>query len=174
MGGWDESWRDFKPPERGAAAPVAPAAPNPPTKTMDRGRRQGAKWCVVVGETLYEKATAEAHGLKGILFRSRKEAKRWVYLLAAQRHGQIRNLRRQVRYPLQARNPAGLMVTVCTYVADHVFDERSGDAWVEVVEDVKPGGFRNVKGKKVPFREEIYSLKRKWFQAQYGREIRET
>ena len=109
-------------------------------------------------------------------------------LLIAAEGGGIRNLRRQVRFPLQTRRPDGLLETVCTYVADFVYDEPVpvdapgaggfclGDThkWVEVVEDTKPGGFKMKAGKRVPFREEVYELKRKWFQAQYGKAIRET
>ena len=119
-------------------------------------------------------------GIEGIVFRSGKEAKRWLSLRTLERAGRIRNLRRgkEATFNLQTRNPEGLMVTVARYIADFVYEEPNigGPAygWTEVVEDAKPSGFQVKHGKKVPFREEIYSLKKKWFEAQYGKEIRET
>jgi hypothetical protein len=149
-------------------------------KSRDRGSRQGAKWYIVTDDsTLYVKKLADEHGIKGTLFRSGKEARRWIVLLGQAQAGIIRNLRRQVRFPLVTVRPDGLIETVCNYVADFVYeetwtDENAGPLWREVVEDTKPGGSMMKAGKKKPFREEIYLLKRKWFAAQYGREIRES
>jgi len=143
-------------------------------KSKDRGSLRGAKWFIVDGQTIYTKKLADEHGIKGILFRSGKEAKRWVSLLVEQEAGRIQNLRRQVRFPLQAKRPDGLMETVAHYVADFCYQEQVGSDLVDAVEDTKPSGFMKRGGKMVPFREEVYALKKRWFATQYGKEIRET
>ena len=150
----------------------------------DRGSQRGAKWFVVADRTLYTYALAKQHGIKGIVFRSGKEAKRWISLNQEQQFGLVKNLRRgkDARFSLQARNPEGLMVHVCYYIADFVYDAivttsgttSASHEWREVVEDTKPSGFTRKHGKKLPFREDTYLLKKKWFEAQYGRVIRET
>lgn len=124
--------------------------------------------------TLYAYKLAKQMGIKGKFFRSGKEAKRYLSLLILEEAGKIRNLRTQVDFQLQARRPDGLMENVCAYRADFVYEEFREYAWIEVVEDTKPSGFKVKNGKKVPFREEVYLLKKKWFEAQYGKEIRET
>lgn len=134
--------------------------------------------------TLYTYALAKEHRIGGIVFRSGKEAKRWLSLLESQDAGRVRNLRRgkEARFSLQTRNPAGLMVHVAFYIADFVYEELTERAnpvqalvfWEPVVEDTKPSGFKRKNGKQVPFREDTYLLKRAWFEAQYGQKIRET
>lgn len=67
----------------------------------------------------------------GILFDSRKEAKRYYELKLLQRAGEISNLQLQVKYeliPKQANERA------CNYIADFVYQDKSGQI---VVEDVK-------------------------------------
>lgn len=181
-------WRDYTPARVvGGTLPGFETPPPPPApaargdataanKSRDRGSRQGAKWYVVTDDlNLYVKKLADEHGIKGTLFRSGKEAKRWISLRGQESAGIIRGLRRQVRYPLCTVRQDGLIATVCNYVADFVYEEQpAAGGWVEVVEDTKPGGTMMKKGKARPFREEIYLLKRKWFAAQYGREIRES
>lgn len=137
---------------------------------LDRGRKEGAKWCYVDGNgNLFEYAFAKKHNLEkavegGLLFfRSKKEAKRWIGLRLLERVGKIRNLRRQVKFSLQARRPDGLMEHVVSYVADFVYEEPlPGDVWVEVVEDTKG------------HLQDAYLLKRQWFAVQHGKSIRET
>lgn len=149
-------------------------APEKP-KALDRGQLRGAKWVIVDGLTMYDYALAKANGIEGILFKSRKEAKRWISLLQLERAGGIRNLRRQVRFPLETiRRQDGLIAIVAHYVADFVYDEPNGDTWIGIVEDAKPSGMMMKHGKRVPFREEIYALKKRWFEAAYGVTIRET
>jgi hypothetical protein len=145
--------------------------------SRDRGSRRGAKWFIVADRTLYAYRLARDHGIDGIVFRSGKEAKRWLFLLHQQDAGTIRYLRRgkPVAFALQTRNPLGLTVTVCTYIPDAVYEEPSEpDCWRLVVEDTKPSGMMMRHGKRVPFREDTYLLKRQWFEAQYGIKIREV
>lgn len=68
----------------------------------------------------------------GIKFASKAEAARWVELQRLEAAGEIRKLRRQVRYELPVAD-----VLVCRYVADFVYQRRRGAVWQEVVEDVK-------------------------------------
>ncbi len=127
----------------------------------DRGTRRGARW-VFVTPTLemieYQKGTKRDDW---ILFRSRKEAKRWIALKIWEKAGGIRNLARQVRYPLTTTTPDGLKATVATYVADFVYEE----GYQLVIEDVKPTG---------GLREDVYLLKRKWMKIEHEIEILET
>lgn len=68
-----------------------------------------------------------------------------------EKSGLIRNLRRQVKYPLYARD-----TQVCVYIADHDFWEGEE----HVTEDVK--GVLT----------DVFKLKAKMFAACYGRQIR--
>jgi hypothetical protein len=142
----------------------------PKTKGLDRGRRQGARWVFVTPEGgLVEYDLAKTIGVDGrgwILFRSRKEAKRWIALRAEAEFGTIRNLRRQVDFPLFAVRPDGAKEKACSYRADFVYERNvPGTAESVVVEDSKPGG---------GLREDVYKLKKRWFEIQYGRPILET
>lgn len=99
----------------------------------------------------------------GVWFHSGKEHRRFRELLLAQRHGVVRNLRRQVPYPLTVE---GELVT--TYVADFVYEEEPLDdpagEWVEVVEDVKSEVTRKIAE---------YVIKRNLMWAVHGIRIRE-
>lgn len=116
----------------------------------------------------------------GIQFDSAKEARRYRELLNLVKAGQIRALRVQPHYTLCAlviNGPdlhnvnAGTIATgfrepVCEYYADFEYEELfSPSYWLPVVEDVKSPATR---------RKEIYRLKRKLFEAQYGIQIREV
>lgn len=114
----------------------------------------------------------------GIRFASKKEARRYGELKLLERTGEIRKLRRQPRYALcslviegadvrdlHAGTPTPRRRVVCEYVADFEFEERRDghpEGWRVVVEDAK--GMRT----------DVYRLKSKWFEAQYGVTIREV
>lgn len=92
----------------------------------------------------------------GIRFASKREAKRYGELKLALQAGAIRDLRRQVRYPLTV---SGVERTT-TYIADFVYEDvATGET---VVEDAK--GFKTKE----------YILKAKMVLAQYGITIREV
>lgn len=91
--------------------PTLPAAASPPTE--QKARKYGNKVEYVDGRK----------------FDSRKEASRYRYLSALQAQGEIRNLRCQVRYPLEVNG-----IQVGLYVADFVYVRADGES---VVEDVK-------------------------------------
>jgi len=80
----------------------------------------------------------------GVRFASKAEAKRDAELVLLEKAGDIRNLRRQPRFPLVVGDKK-----ICTYVGDWQYEEidvrktpgcRPWGAWVSVVEDKK--GFR--------------------------------
>lgn len=99
-----------------------------------------------------------------IKFHSRHEAVRYTELRAREIAGEVRRLRRQVAFPLNTVGPRGL-ATVTRYFADFVYEEPEPGltgVWREVVEDAK--GWRT----------DIYKLKRKWLECQYGVTIRES
>jgi hypothetical protein len=147
----------------------------------------GAKWCYVSPDgMMVEYELAKTHNVidkkTWILFKSRKEAKRWIGLLEEQKFGSIRNLRRQVDFPLFATRPDGLKEKICVLRVDFVYERMAGRAvgsgregglfsepgWEEVIEDVKPRKGPN------QLREDVYKLKQKWFESQYGKRILET
>lgn len=100
--------------------------------------------------TKYGAIKTQAHGLT---FDSKGEAARYTQLLARLQHGEITNLRRQVKYRIEING-----VHVCDYIADFVYTENGA----EVVEDFK--------GYITP----VYRLKAKLMRAVHGVTVRET
>lgn len=96
----------------------------------------------------------------GIKFHSKREAHRWCDLQTLERAGKISELQRQVRLPLVVVDPFGNHITVGNYVAD--FRYLDNEAGKFVLEDSK-GAVT-----------EVYKLKKKIVEAQYGVEILET
>lgn len=92
--------------------------------------------------------------MDGIAFHSKREAHRWIELSLLAKTAQIRHLRRQVPYPLHVQ-----AVRLGQYLADFVYEQPSGAAWVERVEDVK--GMDTPLGK----------WKRKHLLAEYGIDV---
>lgn len=103
----------------------------------------------------------------GIKHASKKQALRWVLLRQWEREGRIKNLQREVSFPIVVKGEK-----ICTYRADHVYHEPGvcrvvDGAYVmtistQVVEDVK--GFKTAE----------YRLKKKLMRAVHGIEIREV
>ena len=92
----------------------------------------------------------------GVVFHSKKEAKRWLALCGMAERGEISGLRRQVKFPLEV---CGRIVA--NYVADFVYE--TGGA--SVVEDVKSPPTRKL---------EAYRIKRALMLACRGVVIVET
>lgn len=94
-------------------------------------------------------------------FDSKGELQRWLFLLDAEKRGIIRNLKRQVEFPLIVNDEL-----VCTYVADFVYEYKyatqAREWWPECVEDFK--GFET----------DIFKLKAKLFSALMGSSIKIT
>ena len=96
--------------------------------------------------------------VEGVRFDSRKEARRYGVLCLLLRAGEIKDLKRQVKFeliPKQGEERAAY------YKADFTYYEKQGDEWVYIVEDCK--------GVKT----DVYKLKRK-LMLQKGYKIRET
>lgn len=95
----------------------------------------------------------------GILFDSKKEASRYIILKMMEETGEIRDLRRQVKYELIPRQRLdGKMHRAVYYVADFVYI-KDGEI---IVEDVK--GFRTA----------VYKLKRRIMLWKNGIEVKEV
>lgn len=95
----------------------------------------------------------------GFTFHSKKEAARYHELKLAQKAGRIQGLTLQVPYLLTAGRDC---LAVGHYIADFVYEERQGNHWERVVEDVK--GLRTA----------FYKWKAKHMRAEHGISIRET
>lgn len=116
--------------------------------------------------------TKPQQGEDWIRFHSRREAVRYTDLAQQQARDDIRELRRQVAFPLlvcsQTAKVNGRFAieTIGRYIADFVYIEpepgTSKESWRQVVEDCK--GWKT----------EMYRWKKKHFEAQYGMTIRET
>lgn len=87
----------------------------------------------------------------GIVFDSKGESKRWTYLKNCERKNLIKNLKRQVSYPLKIEDEL-----ITSYVADFVYMENG----TEIVEDFK-GHITSV-----------FRLKKKLFEALYDKPLR--
>jgi len=88
---------------------------------------------------------AQRTSREGIVFDSKAEMQRWEKLRLWQLAGEIRNLRRQVKYDLLINGQS-----VGTYTPDFVYEKKAfspgsictinnmtNDLWTEVIEDVK-------------------------------------
>ena len=97
----------------------------------------------------------------GIKFDSKAEHKRWQYLALLEKAGEIRNLRLQVPFLLipATKRPSGGFERETKYIADFVYESKSGD---QVVEDVK--------GAVTP----EFRLKRKLMLFVFGIEVKEV
>lgn len=97
----------------------------------------------------------------GITFDSKAEHKRWLYLAALERAGEIRGLRMQVPFELIPAQvtPSGKKERPTLYLADFVYTDRAG---CQVVEDVK--------GAVTP----EFRLKRKLMLWRHGIEVKEV
>lgn len=113
-----------------------------------------------------ERATSKYGSRKvevdGILFDSRKEARRYAELRLMERAGEISMLERQVPFqliPAQRDGNGKVIERAVSYIADFVYINRNGK---RIVEDVK--GFRT----------EVYKIKKKLMLQIYGVRIQEV
>ena len=97
----------------------------------------------------------------GIRFASKKEARRYSELLLLQRAGEIEDLQLQPVFVLKCQSKSGELVAIAKYLADFQYVDRRGGLQV-VVEDVK--GVRT----------QVYKIKKRWVEAQYGITIKEV
>ncbi len=103
------------------------------------GQRKGGR---------YRVAPKEDRTFQGIIFHSAHEMNEWIKLLALERCGTIRKLKRQVWFPIYFGK-----VKICSYVADFTFEDLEGRLNVA-----------DAKG----HRTEVYRLKKKMFEACYA------
>jgi len=168
--------------------------------SLDRGRRQGAKWCYVRPDNLIvDYKLAKEHGAipkDWIRFQSQREAKRFIYLKGEQEFGNIRNLRTQLDCPLYAIRPDGLKEKICVLRVDFCYDRpikrnaggnlRNGVSGFGArpigtgrpaggaTEPNAPYGWEEVHEDTKGWRQDAYILKKKWFEAQYGKQLEES
>ena len=124
--------------------------------TADELRREAAK----IGRGKWprkNKYNARRTIVGNIAFHSKREAEAWQYLKARERAGEIRDLRRQVKFELLAWVPPALNECVCKYVADFVFWDVKRNR--EVVADAK--GCVTA----------LFRIKQKLMRANYGIEV---
>ena len=108
----------------------------------------------------------------GIQFQSRKEARRFDYLLTLLFEERIRDLKLQPSFTLREAymTPEGLHVRSIIYKADYSYekpaslDSNGNQLWEPVVEDAKSR----------PTKTRVYELKKKLFREKYGMEIQEV
>jgi len=97
----------------------------------------------------------------GIAFDSQLEASIYSQLCIRERAGEIRELRRQVAFPLTCHRPDGLAPVVATYVADFTYRDRAGTLHVV---DAKSAGTKT----------KTYQLKKRWLALQDNLAIEEV
>lgn len=126
--------------------------PDTAKEWLESGIIDGADYEALIHQPK-NKYNARRTNVDGIVFHSGKEAARYSQLKILEKSGEIKNLRLQVKIPIDING-----IHVCNYIADFVYDEGSA----EVVEDAK--------GK----RTDVYQLKKKLMLAVNSIKIRET
>jgi hypothetical protein len=96
----------------------------------------------------------------GHWFASKREARRYTELLLLEAGGEVRDIELQPAYPLTAPTPDGSLVSIAKYVGDFRYVDTVSGA--TVLEDVK--GVRT----------QVYKLKKRWVEAQYGIVVKEV
>lgn len=88
----------------------------------------------------YGVASKQARTVDGITFDSKGEAHRWLELKTLERAHKIRNLRRQIPFPLIMANGRPIVTPTgraMKYVADFAYEEFVNSEWREKFEDFK-------------------------------------
>jgi hypothetical protein len=110
-----------------------------------------------LGKSVENKYRNERVEVEGHKFDSKREAARWMELRMLERTGAIRNLARQIRFPLDVNG-----IHICDYIADFIYESVDDSSWERVVEDSK--------GVRTP----EYKLKAKLMLAIHGVTIKES
>jgi hypothetical protein len=95
-----------------------------------------------ITKSAYSKYKAKKTTVDGITFDSKKEAKRWSELSLLEQVGEIKDLRRQVKYvliPSQKDENGKVIERECSYIADFVYFDLKANK--TIIEDVK--GYRD-------------------------------
>ena len=148
---------------RSRARTSPPPKPLPVTKESRDFRIMAKRWTRGWGSFPANKYGAKkVHTLEGD-FDSQKEFKRYCDLHILLRAGEIRNLDRQVHFPLIPSQKGEFRAErAAEYIADFVYEEKRGGEWVKIVEDAK--GVRT----------DTYKLKRKLMLYFHGISIKEV
>jgi hypothetical protein len=79
------------------------------------------------------------HPKSGEVFDSAAELERYLVLEVMQAAGRIRDLHRQVRFPLVLKDGTEIKIgnRTCVFTADFAYQEQAGSEWVRVIEDYK-------------------------------------
>ena len=113
----------------------------------------------------YRNVKTESNGIK---FDSKKEAKRYLELMARREAGEIDDLRLQVNFTLQEAftKPNGERVQAIVYKADFTYRKRdeNGDYTLYIVEDVKSK----------PTKTRAYEIKKKLMREKFRIEVQEV
>ena len=120
---------------------------------------------MVGNAVFFSKKRRNKYRAKGIqtehgYFHSHGEAKRFFELRILERAGEVRNLKRQVIYPLRVNDQL-----VCSYIADFVYEIKTDFGWANVVEDFKSPVTRRLAE---------YQIKKKLMRACHNVAIHET
>lgn len=102
---------------------------------------------------------AERTGHDGFVYDSKTEYQRYCYLNLLAKAGEIKDLRRQVKYPLQTKTTPPIIIKTANgvgqYTPDFVYVDAAGN---EIIEDVK--GYRDEASKfRIRVFEALYSKK---------------
>lgn len=109
----------------------------------------------------FKKSAKTRRTLDGVTFDSIGEMQCYAKLEQRQKKGEIRNLQRQVSYPLMfadgdaVKTPTG---RIMKYTADFVYAEDNGTCWSEVIADYK-GYMDKVAQMRIAIFEAIYKKK---------------
>lgn len=102
-------------------------------------------------------AGIEARTVDNIVFASKREMHGYLSLKALLRTGILVSLERQVKFPLHAVEArSGQKATVCVYVADFVAQDKDGKTAIYDSKGVST---------------QLYKIKKRWFELQYGLRI---
>ena len=130
-------------------------------------------WTYFGNDSKYKAKKVEINGIK---FDSKREARRYEELLILEQAGEIKDLKRQVKYILipAQREPdtvgvrggkikGKLIERECAYVADYMYtDVKTGEQVVEDVKGYKGGGAYD-----------LFTIKRKMMLYFYGIKVKE-
>lgn len=129
-----------------------------PRNPNGQGTKAAKRTQMVDAPLAKNKYNARKTVIGGETFDSKKEADRWLILRDRERKGEIQDLTRQIRMPLEIDG-----VRVCVYVCDFKYfekDQRPFGKWI----------YEDAKGMRTP----VYLLKKKLVKALLKIEILET
>lgn len=135
------------------------------SKIAERERQNVSPVPPKTKESKYHNIKTEVNGIK---FDSKKEAKRYLEMMARQEAGEIDDLRIQVNFTLQEgyTKPNGERVRAIVYKADFTYKKRDGNGGytLYIVEDVKSKATKT----------RTYEIKKKLMREKFRIEVQEV